>query len=110
MNKHDIALMVMTLLGVCHVGTFIYLRKTGKHPEVYEQLKISKWIIVLLLLVGLMMGGIYIDNKMDDAPTLTKYAIALGATLIVPLTILGVVWLNFIGRFLMAAIAGLFIK
>ena len=95
---------------MCHVVTFIYLKSTGKYQDIYDQLKISKWLIVLLLLVGLMMGSIYNDNKMEDASSITRWTVALGATLIVPLIILGMIWVKLIGELIFVAILSLFIK
>ena len=92
--KFEIFLMLSTLFGLLHVGTFLYLKKTGSHKAIYNELKISKWLIVLMLLMGFMLGAIYNNNILFEESQFRQTITLILFTFSVPFTIVGFAWVR----------------
>ena len=83
-------LALMTLLGAIYIASLIYLKLTRKHQDIYDELKISNWLIITLLLTGFLLGIIYSANKLYDEPQTVRIAMIICFTLAVPLTVIGI--------------------
>ena len=103
-------LILSTFFGLLHVGTFLYLKKTGSHKTLYNELKISKWLIALMLLMGFMLGAIYNNNILIDESQFRKTVTLILFTFSVPLTIVGFAWIRAMSPVLFRQLLSVFKK
>jgi len=108
--KFEVFLILSTFFGLLHVGTFLYLKKTGSHNTLYNELKISKWLIALMLLMGFMLGAIYNNNILFDESQFRKTATLILFTFSVPFTIVGFAWIRAMSPVLFRQLLSVFKK
>jgi hypothetical protein len=89
----------MVLLGSLHTVLLVYLKYTGRHPDLYIQLRFSKWLIFMMALTGFLIG-FFLSNSYSPEESGRMIALILGFMIGVPLFIIGIGSLNLIVRFI----------
>ena len=83
----------MVVLGSLNTTLLVYLKLTGRHPDLYSELKFSKLLIFTMALTGFLIG-FFLSNAYSPEEIFSKIAVILGFTIVVPLFIIGIGSLN----------------
>ena len=89
MNTMELYIGSMLLLGSLHTVLLVYLKLTGKSPELYAELGIKKWLVFMMALTGFLIG-FFLSNSFSADEHIRMIAVILGFTIGVPLFIVGV--------------------
>ena len=94
--------LVFVLFGIIHLLSLAYYKVSGRNKDLYLKLKISKILIVLLIIVGVVAGVLSAENILNESKTLVSYFEVFVVSISFPLGILGVAWFWGAGRELMS--------
>lgn len=89
------------LFGLIHVASLVILKNKGANKELYNKLKLSKPIVVLLVIMGIL-SGVVATGAIKETSAIIMVLKVLAVTFSVPLAILGAAWFWGVGRSLLS--------
>jgi hypothetical protein len=84
-------LLIFVALGLAHVVRMIRSRHRERRPAEGEFV-LSKWVVVLLVLMGVLAGGIAAGSLVADTGGLTSLLLVLAVAVGTPLGLVGAGW------------------
>ncbi|KAB7619435.1 hypothetical protein [Alkalilimnicola sp. S0819] len=90
-------LSIFVVFGLAHVVTLVRLKGQKQNSRVYRQLRLSRWILALLLATGVFLGLLVSSAAFPSATGVQAFLLFVAAAVCGPLALLGVAWFRVVG-------------
>jgi len=92
---------VFVFFGVIHLASLVIWKHKGANNELYNKLKLSKPIVVLLVIMG-VLSGVVASGAIEETSAIVMVLKVIAISCAIPLAILGVAWFWGVGRSLLS--------